>query len=164
MNEIWKTIKGFGNYEISNLGRVKSHKYRHSHIMSNSRRKDGYCRVTLCANGIRKNYFVHRLVAEAFIDNPNGYPQVNHKDENKMNNSVDNLEWCESEYNMNYSNGTPVEQYTIDGKFIKRYDGVRQAQRYTNIERATISRCCKGIYKQAGGFVWRYSQEVIYEN
>ena len=110
-----------------------------------------------------KTYRVHRLVAEAFIENPKNLPQINHKDENKANNRVDNLEWCSANYNVNYgtrnnktiiSRGTPikcVETGTI-------YPSAREAGRQSNIHPSAISRCCNGEYgfKTAGGYHWKY--------
>lgn len=104
MKEIWKDIEGYeGMYEISSLGRVKS-LISNGLIMKQSKDKDGYCIVCLK----RKSFRVHRLVARAFIQNPNNLEQVNHKDENKSNNAIDNLEWCDTIYNINY--GTRNEQ------------------------------------------------------
>ena len=110
--EEWKDIKGYeGIYQISNKGRVKT--------LGNNRRKEkiregiednrGYKRISLCKNGKEKKYSIHRLVAQAFLPNPDNLPVVNHKDENKLNNNVENLEWCTQEYNVNYSssNGRP---------------------------------------------------------
>lgn len=104
--EEWRDIKGYeGKYQISNLGRVKSlrdshNNYREKYIKSRIRR--GYLSVTLCNKGKQKQFLVHRLIAEAFIPNPNNYPQVNHKDENKLNNNIENLEWCTVLYNNCY--------------------------------------------------------------
>ena len=105
MKEIWKDCKGYeGKYQVSNLGRVwsiGSQKY-----LKGSYNKDGYICVYLTAkNGKVKMERVHRLVALVFLDNPNNYTQVNHKDENKQNNCVDNLEWCNIKYNTTYSKG-----------------------------------------------------------
>lgn len=115
MKEIWKDIEGYeGLYQISNLGRVKSlEKYVNTAIKNNTKvkrkeqilkqyNKNGYLQVTLTHNNKRKYFGVHRLVANAFIPNLNNYPQVNHKDENTLNNCVDNLEWCTAKYNCNY--------------------------------------------------------------
>ena len=107
--EIWKDIENYdGIYQISNFGRVKSlsrqtksGKYKEI-IKKPSLAGRGYYRLALCKNGKPKYYYIHRLVAKAFIPNPNNLPLVNHKDENKLNNNVNNLEWCDSEYNMNY--------------------------------------------------------------
>ena len=109
MEEIWKDIQGYeGLYRVSNLGRVKSFHKAKEHILSPGKDKDGYFQVQLYKNGINKMRKVHRLVAQAFISNPNNLPQINHKDENKQNNNVDNLEWCTNEYNHNY--GTAVKR------------------------------------------------------
>ena len=113
MGEIWKPVVGYENlYEVSNLGRVKSLKdnkgrYREK-IKSSSDNGRGYLNVYLCKNGKGKRCYIHRLVAEAFLDNPNNYPIINHKDENKQNNHVSNLEWCDYEYNNTY--GTCVQR------------------------------------------------------
>lgn len=125
MNEIWKPIKGYeGFYEVSNLGRVRSldrlvirHKHTvnregkesHEHMMKCKGNElkarvnnSGYLYVALHRDGKEKTQRIHRLVAEAFIDNPNNFPQVNHIDEDKLNNRSDNLEWCDCKYNVNY--------------------------------------------------------------
>lgn len=108
--EEWRDIKGYeGLYQISNLGRVKSLRDNHGNyrekILNPSNRK-GYLIVSLCRKGRKREFKVHRLVALHFIDNPNNYSQVNHKDENKENNRVDNLEWCTPKYNSNYGTRT----------------------------------------------------------
>ena len=114
--EIWKDIDGYeGLYQVSNLGRVKSLHHNKEKILKGSYNSKGYYFVKLCKNGISKSIFVHRLVAQEFIPNPDNLPIVNHKDENPRNNNVDNLEWCTQKYNANY--GTVRE---------------RQAQTYFN--------------------------------
>lgn len=109
--EEWKDIKGYENkYQISNLGRVKALDYRRTgkeQIISIKNNK-GYSEVALWKDSKRKMFMVHRLVAQAFIPNPNNLPQVNHKDENKTNNIVENLEWCTQSYNNSY--GTRLER------------------------------------------------------
>ena len=112
MQEIWKDIPDYeGLYQVSNLGRVKSltRKYKtrknNECIKSPSIAGKGYYRISLCKNGNIKYYYIHQLVAKTFIDNPNNYKLVNHKDENKLNNYVNNLEWCDNKYNINYKNG-----------------------------------------------------------
>ena len=101
MVEIWKDIKGYeGLYQVSNLGRVKS--LRKNIIMKEALKEERYLSITLHKNKTRKSFYIHRLVAQAFVSNPNNYPEVNHKDENKQNNQMDNLEWCTPKYNANY--------------------------------------------------------------
>lgn len=97
-----KEIKGFEDYLIDEKGNVYS-KHR-NRFLNTCIRGDGYAMVGLYKDGMRKNFQIHRLVAEAFIPNPDGLPQVNHKDENKLNNNVDNLEWCTAQYNLTYGN------------------------------------------------------------
>ena len=119
MNEIWKDIKGYeGSYQVSNLGRVKSLNYhrcgfeRILEIDSSSQ----YETIMLYKNGSRTRFLIHRLVASAFIPNPNNYPVVNHIDEDKSNNRVDNLEWCTQQYNVNYGTGLDRLSGVLKGK------------------------------------------------
>ena len=110
--EEWRDIKGYeGLYQVSNKGRVKSlgnNKTKKEKILSLKPSNNGYIRVYLCKNGKQKPFSVHRLVAQAFLLNPNNLPVVNHKDENKLNNNVENLEWCTVAYNNTY--GTKIER------------------------------------------------------
>lgn len=156
----WKDIKGYeGLYMVSDLGDVfgmtsgKSLK-----PYCNNR---GYLRVNLCKNGNSKSFFVHRLVAEAFIPNPHGYPQVNHKDENKTNNRADNLEFCDLKYNINF--GTGHERATeknrkpvccVETGIV--FKSVTEASRQTGICFQNIAFCCRRPDRTAGGFHWRY--------
>lgn len=111
MIEIWKDIPEYeGLYQVSNLGRVKSLRFRNNvcdkekeHIMALNKKDNEYLYVSLSKNGIRKNKYVHRLVATCFIQNTNDYEVVNHKDENKTNNNVNNLEWCSQKQNVKHS-------------------------------------------------------------
>ena len=101
MMEEWKAIPGYeGLYEVSNMGNVRN--VRRNTLLRLSKTNNRYVRVSLCKNGIKTGLTVHRLVAEAFIPNPDNLPEVNHKDEDKTNNNVENLEWCDHKYNMNY--------------------------------------------------------------
>lgn len=101
MMEEWKKIPGYeGLYEVSNMGNVRN--VRRNKLLRLSKTNNRYIRVSLCKNGIKTGLTVHRLVAEAFLPNPDNLPEVNHKDEDKTNNRVENLEWCDHKYNMNY--------------------------------------------------------------
>lgn len=103
IEEVWRLILGYENYyKVSNLGNVFSVR-SDKNLITNTNNK-GYAIVQLCKNKKRKSYLVHRLVAEAFLENPNNYNEINHKDENPLNNCSNNLEWCTHKYNMNYNN------------------------------------------------------------
>ena len=132
-----------------------------------------YLFVSLQYKGKGKNCRIHRLVAIHFIDNPNNYKEVNHKDEDKSNNSVDNLEWCTHKYNSQYgtrgkrislknTNGKKSKitlQYDINGKLIKEWCSVSEIVRNTQYKQGHISRCCRRECKSAYGFIWRYKKE-----
>lgn len=172
MKEIWKDIPNYeGLYQISNLGRVKS--FRQSskfhkaseYILKSALANNGYCQVTLYNNTRKKKFLVHRLVAEAFIPNPNNYPFINHKDENPSNNEADNLEWCTARYNNAYgtarvriidAKSRPIEQLTLDGKVIAVYRSTRIASELLGINRGTLkSAIIKG--SQCNGYLWKYN-------
>lgn len=177
MKEIWKDIVGYeGLYQVSNLGRVKmmGRKKRmwhgaYTHIKPKILKQfvvRGYMKSKLRdINGLTKMISVHILVATAFIPNPNNYPCINHKDENKQNNNVENLEWCTHKYNSNY--GTAIErcsikrykkvaQYTKDGVLIKSFESMTQAVSETNISFSLISMCCNGVIKTAKGYIFKF--------
>lgn len=102
--EQWRKIAGYENYSVSNYGRVRNDNT--NKVFEGKKQNTGYIDIVLCHNGVRKHFLVHRLVATAFVPNPNNYPIVNHKDENKTNNNIGNLEWCDKSYNAKYGNAT----------------------------------------------------------
>jgi hypothetical protein len=188
MEEFWKDIEGYeGIYQVSNLGRVRSlprKAYRFDSrlgvetsysipgkIKAQYIEKHGYKCIGLSSGGRKstKIYLVHRLVAKAFIPNPEGLPFINHKDENKQNNCVDNLEWCDNDYNIHYGTGIArrsvnqqkqIEQIDMQGNVVAVHDGIVKASEATGISRSNIGKCCKGIsrHKTAGGYRWRYKE------
>lgn len=179
MQEIWKDIKGYeGKYQISNLGNVKSLNYNKIGVEKLlSFWKSKYLYVNLYKNNKGKTFKVHTLVAEAFIPNPNNYPQVNHKDENKHNNCVNNLEWCTAKYNCNYGtrnkriyNETSfkkghkpksckkVEKYSLDGLLLDTYYSIREAGRKNNFSASSIYKCCEGKTK-CRNYIWKYANK-----
>ena len=167
--EEWKPIRDAPNYLISNLGRVKSlerdYKYgTHKDMFLKFSDRRGYEKVTLTVNGKRRYLAVHRLVAEAFVPNPNGYPCVNHRDENRKNNQATNLEWCTYRYNSNYGDcrkkisakvSRKVEQLTKNGQSIRTWDSMTSAAKALGIQLSQISVCCKHPQFTAGGYKWR---------
>ena len=184
--EEWKTINGFENYEVSNYGNVRSkdriairrgYKARIKGQYLKKTVSHGYPRVTLYKGDRHtfKQIFVHRLVAEHFIDNPNNLPYVNHKDENGTNNHVDNLEWCTAKYNSNYGTAIerrvkhqdwasiaekqsiPVIRISKDGSEIVRYKSMMDADR-TGFKVSGVSRCCGGYLKTYKGYIWKYAE------
>lgn len=165
MKEIWLDIKNYeGHYQVSNLSRVKSIKFGKEIILKQNIRR-GYYYVGLSKNGKVKYFQVHRLVAEAFLPNTDNLPQVNHKDENKLNNNAENLEWCDNKYNSNFGtrneriskrHSKPVLQYTLDGQFVKEWESATQAEREGGFNLANIAACCKGKRNKHKGFIWLY--------
>lgn len=189
LNEFWKDIEGFeGLYQISNYGRVKSlprntnNQFRTGLIKRLQKDKCGYLSVILHKDGISKKVLIHRLVATAFIPNPNNYLIVNHKNEDKLNNFVwvnddgtvdldkSNLEWCTQLYNVNYGTGLErmvqnrtgktarksVLQFDLNGNFIKEWECAHKIVKDTGFSQSYICCCCNGKYRQAYGFVWKY--------
>lgn len=165
MEEIWKDIKEYeGIYKISNLGRVKN---KNDVILTN-KTTGKYHHILLCKNGFRKNFTIHKLVAEAFIPNPNNYSCINHKNENAKDNRVENLEWCTYNYNNNY--GTRIKkviekqskkilQYDLQDNFIKEWNSVNDAIReYNNYH---ISSVLNNKRKTASGYIWKWKENKI---
>lgn len=193
-NEIWKDIIGYeGIYQVSNLGRVKRLardivqpnpnpastdvcvQHIDERILTARPTRNGYPLILLrgSVDGKRRGFSVHRLVAEAFIPNPDNLPQVNHKNEVKTDNRVENLEWCTNHYNMHYrdiqqriykgQHFKPVDVYTKDGKFLKHYDSLVEAAKATGVATGVVSWICQGITRNgvkrqtAKGYRFKYS-------
>ncbi len=176
----WKTVPCCGGrYQVSNTGSVRSVINNHGDscikVLKQRVSKFGYSRVTLYFNKSPRNFFVHRLVAESFLKNEYGLPQVNHKDENKLNNHVDNLEWCSPSYNINYGNrnkvvaeklsnykfcsvGKQIEQIDASGNVVKIWRGSREIEKALNIPHSNILSCCHGKRKTRAGYVWRFAE------
>lgn len=173
-NEEWRDIKDFeGLYKISNYGRVKSLKRTTTkeHILKVYYTKRGYCRINLYKDGRKKNYFIHSLVMNIFDFNYyNSGLQINHKDENKSNNHIDNLEWCDNLYNIRYGTGIErsksskykaVCQYTMYNKFINEYESIQSASIAVSTKHNKsgvhyISNCAKGFSDSYMGFKWKF--------
>ena len=195
MEEIWKDIKGYeGLYQVSNLGQIKRISRKKfgrgakgntvERILKQEVCNSGYLRVTLYYSGTAKRYLVHRIVGTAFAPNPDNFPEINHKDENKVNNTAENLEWCTSKYNSNY--GTAKEralknrdiakqvantdynaiakktskrdkQLSQDGSLIRVWESQIQASRELGVRQGGISNCCVGRKETAGGYRWEYA-------
>lgn len=188
MEEIWKDIKGYeGLYQVSSEGRVKS-KARNGNwkekILKPVKTKDNYFIVGLCKNGKSKNKRINRLVAEAFIPNPENKPEVNHIDGNKHNNKISNLEWVTTKENIVHAykiglnskeknvsslkeyakrgcenpKSKRVYQFDLNGNLIAIYVSVREAERQTKIKSQMISSCCLNKINHVGKYVWRYKE------
>ena len=170
--EHWKSIAGYeGLYEVSDQGRVKSLNYNHTgneKILKPGKDTWGYLFVKLCKDGKVEQPKIHRLVAKAFIQNPNNLDTVNHKDEVKTNNNVSNLEWMSIRDNNNYgthnkrvaeANSKQVQMFDKStGELLDTFPSTMEAWRVTGIAQSHISSCCLGKQKSAGGYVWRYIQ------
>ena len=150
MQEIWRRFRDT-HYSASNTGKVRNDKT--GRILKSRRTERGYCNVTIDG----RCYRTHRVVAEVFIPNPDNLPQINHIDEDKSNNVVENLEWCDNRYNKTYSAGKPVEQLKY-GEVVARYPSITQASEATGIPRQHISGAIlhRDRRVSAGGFKWRF--------
>ena len=180
--EIWKDIKGFeGLYQVSNMGRVKSLERVtirkdgkklpvEERILKPETERTGYLRVQLYdSSGKTKRIKVHRLVCEAFHENPKKKPCVNHIDENKANNAASNLEWCTVAENNNHgtrnarsakSLSKPVGQYTLEGELIKIWESTHEVERQLGFDQGYISKAARGKLKTAYGYVWKYLESA----
>lgn len=158
-----RIIEKYPNYTISDKGEIvntNTNKELKPYI-----RKDGYVVATLSKGGKKYKCYLHRLVAETFIPNPDNLPQVNHKDEDKTNNCVSNLEWITSKDNCNYGtrnerqglgHSKPIEQYDLEGNFIKEWDSAAQVERDLGFNHSNISKCCLGRYNIAYNYKWKF--------
>lgn len=167
MDALWKSVPGYeGIYEISNTGIVRNK----NGVRKNLINYRGYAYIKLCNNGLCKRYLIHRLVAMAFIPNPDNLPEINHKDEDPLNNCVENLEWCTRIYNNNYGTRNKRAGHAIskarrkavcrfdkEGNFIDSFDSAFTAEIELGIIRTSICECARGNRKSAGGYIWKYA-------
>lgn len=169
--EEWKEIEGYPNYMVSSLGRVKSLNYRRTgkdKILNGRKNKDGYLQLNLCKDGKIKMFSAHRLVAQSFLDNPDNLCEINHIDEDKTNNKVENLEWCNRKQNCNHrsrneriakSHSKPILQFNKEGDFIRKWESTTQVKRELGFNQGNISSCCKGKLKLTRGYKWGYADD-----
>ena len=183
--EIWKKLQIDSMYEVSNYGNIRSLKSNKILKTHQDSKKKGYHYITLNHNGKKRSYQVHRLVAMAFLPNPNNYPCINHIDENPQNNNVNNLEWCSYSYNLSYGGKIQRELHTkrdintvncpkqviqyLNDCVLNNFPSVSEASKATGINKTSIAKCCRGAvfidskgkkhhYKTAGGYVWKYGE------
>ena len=168
--EKWKDIKGYeGKYQVSNYGRVKS---LYTNKLKNTAIKNtGYECVDLYINGKRENKTIHRLVAMAFITNPNSYKVINHIDGNKVNNNANNLEWCTQSYNIKHSYDNNLHIPTIEKainsrkrKILchqnnKKYNSIIEAAKDLNLNTGKVCEVCKGTRNHTKGYTFEYIKE-----
>lgn len=172
---MWKEIPGYPLYLVSDAGEIYS--IRKDRILKPSVSKFGYARVTLYRGDEKHKIMVHRLVASAFLDNPDFLEQVNHKNENKLDNRVENLEWCSCSYNINYGNRNETVSKKLKehkmktvarsvlqinpqtNEVVRVWDCMRDAAREMGIPHSGIYACCSGKRKTRCGYRWCYAKE-----
>ncbi|MDP4117688.1 MAG: NUMOD4 domain-containing protein [Bacillota bacterium] len=197
MQETWKDVKGFGGrYQVSNYGRLRSLEMEvlcrngkrrivnGSTLKERINHKSGYVQYLLCMDGCKIYKYAHRLVAETFLANPENKPTINHKDENKRNNRIENLEWATYSENNTYNDGIkrrlihtdikkrtekidykakaekqkkPIIQFDLCGNKIKKWDGAIDAARILKIDKGALRQCLYGKTKTSGGYIWRFA-------
>lgn len=155
-------IKGFNNYEISKSGKIRN--LKNGRILKPCVDKDGYLVHCLSEKGKSKTVFLHRIIAITFIDNPENKPCINHIDENKLNNDINNLEWCTVKENITHGTRTKrasekcwksVIKLDLDNNFLEVFKSMTEASLKTGVLLSSISNCCNGRIKSAGGYKWR---------
>lgn len=176
MQEIWKDIPYYeGLYQASTWGRVKSlnyHRENREKILTPARDKDGYLLILLYKDGKRVSRRLHKIIAETFKPDKTNFLSlihedrdkvsldslvINHRDEDKTNNNIDNLEWCTVGYNNSYSKSKKVKQYDLQGNLINVWKSPAEVERVLKYFATNIGACCKGKYKQAYGYKWKYA-------
>lgn len=163
MVEQWRDVVGYeGLYKVSDLGKVRS--VRRRRLLRPGIKSTGYAQVTLSRDGVNRYYSVHRIVAAAFLPNPNALPQVNHKNGKKQDNRLANLEWCSASENQQHkykvlgkSGGHPKAVFCIETG--QRWEAVHLAAQELNIHRTSISMVCHGRRKTAGGLHFKFLEE-----
>lgn len=163
-------------YYIDENGNVYSYYHNRKRKISTFHGRNNYLCVSLSKNNTHNTYFVHRLVAQAFIPNPENKPQVNHKDGNKLNNCVENLEWCTASENTKHAydnklthikrgdespNAIKIDQFDKNNNFIRTWGGATCVQNKLGLNKSNIIQCCKGRYKTVGGYIWRYHESEV---
>lgn len=170
--EIWKTIENLNEeYQISNFGNVRHIKQNGIKILKSHKDKSGYLIINIYANNKNHSLKIHRLVANAFVPNPNSKEQVNHIDFNRINNRADNLEWCTLQENIQHSKRhgkyfnrdnskkyKKINQYDLEGNLIKSWDSILEAGRSLNLDTSAITKVCKHKphHNTCGGYIWEY--------